>query len=72
VRCRDCFQPNTEERAPRSFERPAYQSRPHSEDRFERFDRPQRSASPDIEARLKSIERKLDNLLELLDADDVE
>lgn len=77
VKCRDCFQPN-EDRAPRSFERPAYQSRPHSEDRFDRpaprsYDRPDRSVGGgDIEARLKSIERKIDNLLELLDADDVE
>ena len=72
VKCRDCFRTDDaprDDRRPSYGDRPAYVSRPHSSDR-----RPTSDARPssDTETRLRSIERKLDNILELLDADDVE
>jgi CxxC-x17-CxxC domain-containing protein len=72
VKCRDCFRTDDsprDDRRPSYGDRPAYVSRPHSDDR-----RPTANtrSSGDIESRLRTIERKLDNILELLDADDIE
>lgn len=75
MKCRDCFRTDDSPRDDRRpsygdrSERPAYVSRPHSDDRRPSADT---RSSGDIETRLRSIERKLDNILELLDADDVE
>lgn len=71
VQCLDCFKgsaPDGGDRKP-SFdradrgERPAYRSTP-------RFPS-DRSGGGDVEKRLAAIERKLDNILELLDADEI-
>lgn len=63
VQCLDCFRltaPDRDDRKP-SFdrsERPAFAPRERS------------TGGSDIDARLKNIERKLDNILELLDTDE--
>lgn len=66
VKCRDCFRTDDSPRDDRRpsygdrSERPAYVSRPREP-----------RGGDDVETRLRSIERKLDNILELLDADDI-
>ncbi len=70
MKCRDCFRTDDSPRDGRSHfapselrgtGRPAYVSRPREP-----------RGGDDVESRLRSIERKLDNILELLDADDIE
>ncbi len=65
VKCRDCFRtdgPNFEDRDDR---RPSFDRKPSYADRSER------PAFGGDSARLASIERKLDQILELLDADEM-
>lgn len=79
VKCRDCFKSdysgNDSGFAPRDDRRPAFDRRPSFDREDRRDDRPSYApredrSSGNVEARLASIERKLDNLLELLDADE--
>lgn len=78
VKCRDCFRTDDNPgddrprfappeyrgaQRPQYGDRPAYVSRPHAPR--------ENRGGDDVENRLRTIERKLDNILELLDADDV-
>lgn len=77
VKCRDCFKSdysgNDSGFAPRDDRRPAFDRRPSFDRDDRRDDRPayapQRAASDSNDTRLKAIEQKLDQILELLDAD---
>jgi len=67
VKCRDCFRTDDSGFAPRDDRRD--DRRPSYGDR-KPFAPRENAGGNDIETRLRSIERKLDNILELLDADE--
>jgi len=57
IYCRDCFKPDRDAEPKRFGEKRTYRSTPHAEDR---------GGNGNIEARLKAIEDKLDELIDVL------
>lgn len=74
VKCRDCFRTDGPSFGDRDDRRPSFDRKPSYSDRSERpayAPREDRSSGSSDSVRLAAIERKLDQILELLDADEI-
>jgi len=74
VKCRDCFRTDGPSFNDRDDRRPSFDRKPSYADRSERpayAPREARSAGGTDSVRLAAIERKIDQILELLDADEI-
>lgn len=74
VKCRDCFRTDGPSFGDRDDRRPSFDRKPSYSDRSDRpvyAPREDRSSGSTDSMRLAAIERKLDQILELLDADEI-